>query len=356
MRITEEVFTMTTATIGLDLGKRSFHLYGVDEYGRNSLRKRLRRAELGAFFATLPRCLVGIEACPSAHFWARELAKYGHTVKAMAPRFVKPYVKSNKNDWNDAEAICEAVSRPNMRFVELKTIEQQSILHLHRTRSLLVQQRTGLINHVHALFGEYGLVLTRGASRLGRQAHAALELAADQMPGVVIAALQALVEQLEQIQEKIAELDRAILQWHRSNEASRRLTTIPGIGPLTATAIIGAVGNARMFKSGRDMAAYLGLVPRQHSTGGKPLLLGISKRGDKYLRTLLVHGARALAWALRRQQRAGRQTSHPWLTALLARKHHNTAIVAQAHKSARIAWALLTKGGEFEHRLPTAAA
>jgi transposase len=339
---------MATVTIGLDLGKRTFHAYGVDERGRMSLKRKLHRGELAEFFAKLSPCVVGVEACPSSHFWARKITAFGHTVKAMAPRFVKPYLKTNKNDWNDAEAICEAVRRPNMRFVELKSVEQQSILHLHRMRSLFVQQRVGLINHLHAILGEYGIALKTGVQRFAREALSALELAVEAIPTIVASSIDSCLDHLKEIERRIAEFDRAILQWHRTSEPSQRLGEIPGVGPITATAIVGTVGDARMFRSARDMAAYLGLVPRQHSTGGQPLLLGISKRGDRYVRTLLVHGARALAWSLSRRRRAGLAiSSHPWLSALLARKHHNVAIVAQANKTARIAWALLTKGEQY---------
>jgi transposase len=303
--------------------------------------------ELLEFFARLPQCVIGLEACPSSHHWARELMKLGHTVKAMPPRYVKAYVKTNKNDFNDAEAICEAVTRPTMRFVLTKSIDQQAILHLHRARELYVRQRVALINHTHSMLAEYGIVFSRGAHKFIERAHVALHTAEAVIAQPLADALRALLEHLREVDKQIAQLERSILIWHRHNELSQRVATIPGIGPITATALVGSIGNGSMFKNGRELAAYLGLVPRQHSTGGRATLLGISKRGDRYLRTLLVHGARALIWSITRRQRSATLSPPSWITALMARTHVNKAVVAQAHKTARIAWAVLTRGEEY---------
>lgn len=344
---------MQTMTVGLDLGKAVFHVVGVNADGQMSLKRKLRRMELLEFFARLAPCLIGIEACPSSHHWARELMKLGHTVKAMPPRYVKAYLKTNKNDFNDAEAICEAVTRPTMRFVVTKSVEQQAILHLHRAREIYVRQRVALINHMHSMLAEYGVVFSRGAQKFIERASAALQAAEAVMAQPIAHALKALIDHLRELDKQIAQLDRSILIWHRDNELSQRLATIPGVGPMTATALVGTIGNASMFKNGRELAAYLGLVPRQHSTGGRSTLLGISKRGDRYLRTLLVHGARALIWSITRRQRLAQSSRPSWITALMARTHLNKAVVAQAHKTARIAWAVLAKGEPY--RAPNAA-
>jgi len=345
---------MQTVTVGLDLAKAVFHAVGVDADGRMSLKRKLRRAELLEFFAQLPPCLVGLEACPSSHHWARELALLGHTVKAMPPRYVKAYLKTNKNDFNDAEAICEAVGRPNMRFVVTKTLEQQSILHLHRARQLYVRQRVALINHVHSMLAEYGVVFSRGAYKFMERASVALHAAETRIAQPVTEALQALLEHVREIDKQLAQLERSILMWHNQSELSQRVATIPGVGPLTATALVGTIGNGSMFKNGRELAAYLGLVPRQYSTGGRSSLLGISKRGDRYLRTLLVHGARAVIWWTMRRRRVTPSAAPTWITALLARTHLNKALVAQAHKTARIAWAVLAKGEPYRLARPAA--
>lgn len=290
---------MKLTTVGIDLARNVFQIHGVDQHGKVILKKQLKRSRMAAFFVNLPVCLIGMEACDSAHHWARELEKMGHTVKLMAPQFVKPYVKTNKNDMADAEAICEAVTRPNMRFVPIKTIEQQAVLSLHRVRQGFVKARTAQSNQVRGLLGEFGLVLPKGVGQIAQR-----------------------IPEILEVQVKA---------WHRESPASLKLAEVPGIGPLTATALVASVGNAR------QPAAWLGLVPRQHSTGGKSVLLGISKRGDSYLRTLLIHGARPAIQAALRKVDQG----NAWLAGLLQRRNSNIAAVALANKNARIVWALL---------------
>lgn len=330
---------MKINVVGLDLAKDVFQVHGVDERGRVVVRRQLKRREVLAFFANLEPCLVGLEACGGFHYWARTIARSGHTVRAMAPQFVKPYVKSQKNDAHDAEAICEAVQRPGMRFVPVKTVEQQSILQLHRARQLLTKMRVGLSNHARALLLEYGIALPKGAKALPNRLPAILEDAENGLTETTRALLAALYEQWQSLCAQADRLETKIRAWHRQNEASRRLSAIPGVGVLTATALVGTIGDARVFQNGRQLAAYLGLVPQQRSSGGREKLLGITKRGDGYLRTLLIHGARAVIRWARLRARAG-AASDSWLCALLTRMHANKAAVAQANKTARIAWAL----------------
>jgi transposase len=328
---------MKIATIGIDLAKSVFQVHGIDPRGAVVLRKQLKRIQMLPFFATLEPCLIGMEACCGAHFWARKLQAYGHTVKLIAPQFVKPYVKSNKNDAADAEAICEAVSRPNMRFVPIKNIHQQAILALHRVRQGFVTARTAHANQIRSLLAEYGLVLPLGIHHLLQDVPDLLEDASNELPGVFRQLVAHQLDYLRELDRQVQLLEGQIKAWHQQNEASLRLAQIPGIGPITATALVASVGDAQSFASGRQMAAWIGLVPRQHSTGGKQVLLGISKRGDAYLRCLLVHGARAVISTV------GDKTDSPanWLGRLLARRHTNIAIVALANRNARIAWALL---------------
>lgn len=295
------------------------------------------------YFAKLSPCLIGIEACSSSHYWARELQKLGHTVKLMAPQFVKPYVKGNKNDANDAEAICEAVARPNMRFVTIKTIEQQDIQAVHRIRSGLVQQRTAKVNQIRGLLGEYGIVIERRVETLRKALPLLLEDAENGLSFDFRALLQSLQQDLITLDDRASEMDKKILQLANSNSTAKRLQQIPGIGPIIATALICAIGDGKQFKRGRDLAAWLGLTPRQHSRGGKDCLLGISKRGDAYLRTLLIHGARAV---LRVADKKDDPRSR-WLQNLCSRRNKNIAAVALANKNARIVWALLTKETDF---------
>jgi transposase len=336
--------TMNITTLGIDLAKHVFQIHGVAGNGKVVVRKQLKRQEMRAFFANLSPCLIGMEACGSAHFWARELQQFGHDVRLMAPQFVKPYVKTNKHDAADAEAICEAVGRTNMRFVPVKTPASQALLSVHRARQGFIKQRTAQANQIRGLLAEFGLIVPQGMSPLLARLPEMLEDADNGLPGLMRQLLARLRDHLRLLDQQVTELDRQIQIWHRDNDASQRLAAIPGIGPITATALVASVGNARAFKSARQMAAWLGLVPRQHSTGGKPTLLGISKRGDVYLRTLLIHGARAVLCNVQRRP----EQAPPWLTRLLARRHPNVATVALANKNARIAWALLAHDRRFE--------
>jgi transposase len=327
---------MKVTTVGLDLAKNVFQVHAVDERGKVLVRKQLKRDQVAPFFANLPRCLVGMEACGSAHHWARKLRSYGHEVRLIAPQFVKPYVKSNKNDVADAQAICEAVSRPSMRFVAVKTVAQQALLAMHRVRQGFIKARTAQGNQIRGLLGEYGIVVPQGIGNVTKRVPALIEDASNELPGTFRVLIDRLLEHLKALDQQVAELEGQITLWHRENEASRRLEQIPGIGPITATALIATIGEAKNFSNGRQVAAWLGLVPRQHSTGGKATLLGMSKRGDSYLRTLLIHGARSMILALRRKAKP-----EGWLHDLLKRRNANVAAVALANKNARIAWALL---------------
>ena len=334
---------MKITTVGIDLAKNVFQVHGADRRGKAVVRKRLRRNQVLAFFAQHSPCLVGMEACGGAHYWARKLQAQGHTVKLMAPQFVKPYVKANKTDAADAEAICEAVNRPTMRFVPIKNIEQQAILSVHRARQGFVRVRTAQGNQIRGLLSEYGITLPQGISHVAKRLPEIIEDAENDLPGLFRDLLQRLVAHLREMNHQVRELEEQIEAWHRSNEASQKLAKIPGIGPLTASALTASIGDAKSFKNGRELAAWLGLVPRQHSSGGKPLLLGISKRGDAYLRTLMIHGARS---AVRVAVNKSTPTDR-WSTALLDRRHMNVASVARANKNARIVWALLAHGREY---------
>ena len=330
-------------TIGVDLAKNVIQVHGVDQRGKAVLKKQLPRRRFVEFFANLAPCLVGMEACGSAHHWARQLEKLGHQVKLMAPQFVKPYVKTNKNDAADAEAICEAVSRPNMRFVPIKNGEQQAVLALHRARAGFVKARTAQANQIRGLLGEYGIVLPQGIVHVTKRLPAILEDDESELPGAFRRLLVRLGEHLNELDRQVGELEAQIQDWHREDAASRKLAQIPGIGPLTASALVATIGDANSFKNARQLAAWLGLVPRQHSSGGKTLLLGISKRGDAYLRTLLIHGARSVVRV------AERKADIPtWLTQLIGRRHKNVAAVALANKNARIVWALLAHDRDYQ--------
>lgn len=334
---------MNIKRIGIDLAKQVFQVHGVDAQEKAVLRKQLRRAQMLDYFQKLPPCLIGMEACSSAHYWGRELQKLGHTVKLMAPQFVKPYVKSNKNDANDAEAICEAVARPTMRFVAIKTIAQQDIQAIHRIRSELIHQRTAKVNQIRGLLGEYGLVVGRRVDVLRTALPLLLEDAENGLTIDFRVLLEGLQQDLIKLDERVDELDKKIKLLANSNTEAKRLLQIPGIGPMTATALVCAIGDGKQFKRGRDLAAWLGLTPRQHSSGGKDRLLGISKRGDAYLRTLLIHGARSVL-------RVSGEKDDPrsrWLQSLCSRRNKNIAAVALANKNARIVWALLTKKTDF---------
>ena len=330
-------------TVGLDLAKSVFQVHGADQDGRPVVRKKLRRAQVLGFFAELPPCLIGLEACASAHYWARELQALGHEVRLIPPQYVKPFVKTNKNDASDAEAICEALIRPTMRFAPIKSAEQQSVLMLHRARELLVRQKTMLINALRGHCGELGIVVAQGASRVAELIAIIEDQEDDRIPALAREALGYLVGQLRMVQAQVLGLEKKLKTWHRANEASRRLETIPGVGVITATALVATIGDASQFRSGRQLAAWLGLVPRQHSSGGKERLGRISKRGDGYLRKLLVHGARTvLLWSRRKKE-----TRSLWLEALLARRPTNVVLVAMANKTARVVWALLSRGEAF---------
>ena len=328
---------MKITTIGIDLAKNVFQVHGVDEQGKVVLKKVLKREQMGAFFANTPACLIGMEACGSAHYWARKLQALGHTVKLMAPQFVKPYVKTNKNDAADAEAICEAVTRPTMRFVPIKRVEQQAVLALHRARQGFVKARTAQANQIRGLLAEFGIVIPQGIAHIATRLPEILEDGENGLPGDFRRLIERLGDHLKELDRQVQELEAQIQLWHRSHAESQKLAQIPGIGPITASALLASIGDARHFANGRQLAAWLGLVPRQHSSGGKQTLLGISKRGDSYLRTLLIHGARAVIRCAERK--AG--DADRWLAGLLQRRHKNVATVALANKNARTAWALL---------------
>lgn len=334
---------MNITTVGIDLAKNVFQIHGVNEHGKAVIKKQLKRDQMAIFFANLPPCLIGMEACSGAHHWARQLQGFGHTIKLMAPQFVKPYVKTNKNDAADAAAICEAVTRPDMRFVPMKNVEQQAILSVHRARQGFVKARTALANEMRGLLAEFGIVLPQGIHHIALHLPEILEDGDNGLPGTFKQLLHRLGEHLQDLERQVTELERDILLWHRGNEACRRLEKVPGIGPITASALVATVGDARNFTNGRQLAAWLGLVPRQHSSGGKPTLLGISKRGDCYLRTLLIHGARAVASHVQDKT----DSTSMWLKGLMARRHANIATVALANKSARIVWALLAHDKTF---------
>jgi len=333
---------MKIRIIGIDLAKAIFQIHGVDEHGKVVLRKQLKRKDIAKYFANLEPCLIGMEACGSAHYWARKLERYGHTIKLMAPQFVKPYVKTNKNDMADAEAICEAVSRPNMRYVSVKTVEQQAILSVHRARQGFVKARTSQSNQIRGLFAEFGIVIPQGIQSIMKQMPEILEDGENGLPGMMRNLLERLTENLKELDRQVDELEKQIVLWHRENEASRRLAEISGIGPITASAIVATIGKAKEFKSGRQLAAWMGLVPRQYSSGGKQNLLGISKRGDTYLRTLLIHGARAVIRFVE-----NKAETESWLRKLMTRRNKNVAAVALANRNARIVWALLANDRTF---------
>jgi len=326
---------MTITTIGLDTSKSWFQVHCIDADGRTVLRRKLARSKVLSFFANIPSCLVGLEACGGSHFWARELAKLGHDARLMPARYVRAYVKTNKHDAADAEACCEAVQRPGMRFVPVKTEEQQSMLMIHRARDLLVRQRTAAVNALRGHLAEFGIVAARGTAK----AHELMRLAGDdeRLPAMAQEALRYIVAQIHDIEIRLKSFEQRILSLAKENEVCKRLMTVQSIGPYIATAIAATVGDPRNFASGRHFAAWLGLTPKQHSTGGKEKLGGISKRGDSYIRRLLIHGARATVARVR-----SGQTKNAWLSGLLGRRHFNVATVALANKTARVAWAVMS--------------
>lgn len=338
---------MQITTVGLDLAKRVFQVHAVDTSGDVVVRKALRRSQVLPFFAKLPPCLIGIEACGTSHHWARELTKLGHEVRLMPPAYVKPYVKRGKNDAVDAEAICEAVTRPTMRFVAMKSAEQQAALSLHRTRNLLVKQRTQLVNMIRGLLAEFGIDIPEGLLRalgLARQI-AAKEVAPD-VPPTAMQVLGLLCEQVLDVHLRLQAIDRSILAQLRTDDVARRLSTVPGIGPVSATALAASVADPGQFRSGREFAAWLGLTPSQNSSGGKDRLGRITKMGDRYLRKLLVVGATSLI----RGAKYKPETADPKLVALLARKPVRVASVAMANKMARVVWAIMVRGEVYQVR------
>ena len=341
----------TITTVGLDIAKSVFQVHGVDAQGKVIVRRQLKRRYVLAFFQKLPPCLIGIEACASSHYWSRELQALGHTVRLMPPAYVKPYLKRQKNDPADAEAICEAVTRANMRFVATKRIEQQSCLMLHRTRHLFIRQQTAVINAIRAHFAEFGIVAPVGRTGVEELLKIASDGNDKRLPDVARVCIAALGAQLQMLKARILEFDRLIMAWHRSNQVSKRLDEVPGVGPALATALIGSIADPKAFRSGRDFSAWIGLVPKQHSSGGRERLGGISKQGDRYLRSLFVAGALAV---IRYAKKRGSK-NRPWLAALLARKPTKVAAIALANKIARMAWAMMAKGERYKQPAALAA-
>jgi transposase len=334
---------MEITTIGLDLAKNVFQVHGVSSTGQVAVRKALRRSQMRRFFEELDPCLVGIEACGTSHYWAREITKLGHEVRLMPPAYVKPYVKRGKSDAGDAEAICEAVTRPTMRYVAIKSPDQQAALALHRTRDLFVKQRTQLVNMIRGLLAEFGIEIRRGIEQalILAKRIAAHEVA--DIPPLAAKMIASLAGQVLDLQARLCEIERELQAWLRSNDIAKRLATIPGIGTVCATAIAASVTDPHQFRSGRQFAAWLGLTPLQHSSGGKERLGRISKMGDKYLRRLLVVGMTSLI----RRAKYKPKAVDPWLTDLLSRKPARLVTVALANKAARVVWAIMVRGGVY---------
>ena len=338
-------------TIGLDIAKSVFQVHGVDAEGKVILRRQLKRRYVLAFFQKLPPCLVGIEACASSHYWSRELQAIGHTVRLMPPAYVKPYVKRHKNDATDAEAICEAVTRANMRFVETKTSEQQGCLTLHRTRHLFIRQQTSVINAIRAHLAEFGIVAPVGRNGVDQLLGIVADTSDKRLPEIARVCVAALGTQLRMLKAQILQFDRMIRAWHRSSEVSKRLDDIPGVGPALATALVASIADPKAFRSGRDFSAWIGLVPKQSSSGGKERLGSISKRGDRYLRSLFTTGALAVI----RYAKIHGTRHRPWLAALLARRPTKVAAIALANKLARMAWAMMARGAHYKEPAALAA-
>ena len=340
-----------TTTIGLDIAKSVFQVHGIDAEGKVIIRRQFKRRYVLALFQKLPPCLIGIEACASSHHWSRELKALGHSVRLMPPAYVKPYVKRQKNDMADAEAICEAVRRPTMRFVETKTPEQQSCLVLHRTRHLFIRQQTAIINAIRAHLAEFGIVAPVGRNGVEELLDVVADASDNRVPEVARACLAALGVLLGTLKTQILNFDRMITAWHRSSETSRRLDDCPGVGPALATALVATVADPKAFRSGRNFSAWIGLVPKQHSSGGKDRLGSISKQGDRYLRSLFVAGALAVI----RYAKIHGTKYRPWLTALLARRPTKVAAIALANKIARMVWAMMAKGERYKEPVALAA-
>lgn len=335
---------MNTTILGIDLAKNIFHLHGVDKQHRKVLRKKLTRTKLSEFVANLPPCLIVMESCIGAHAWAREFQKFGHDVKLITPAFVRPFVQSNKNDVIDAEAIVEAAIRPNMRFVAVNTVEQQDIQNIHRVRERLVRQKVAVMNQIRGLILEYGITMPRGREAIKRVLPVLLVNNKDKLTSMSKELFLELLEQLRGVTDAISEYDRKIQAIYRAHPICQKLTTIPGVGPQTATAIIASISDPKYFRNGRQLSAYMGLVPRQYSSGGKERLLGISKRGDVYLRKLLIHGARTVIQWVEGKEDPRSQ----WVRKLIERRGVNRATVALANKNARIIWVVLTKNERYK--------
>ena len=334
---------MDIKTLGIDIAKNIFQVHGVDHMGRKVINKAIRRNQLPEFISQLPQCLIGMESCGGSNYWGQKFTEMEHEVKLISPQFVRPYVKSNKNDKVDAEAICEAVTRPNMRFVAIKNKEQQDIQCIHKVRARLVRERTALVNQVRGLLHEYGIVIPQGISYVTSKLPLILEDVTNGLTQCGRELFSDLYTQIKNIDIKVKEYDQKVEKLNASNPTCKLICQLPGIGPLTATAIIALIGNINIFKNGRELAAYLGLVPRQHSSGGKSKLLGISKRGDRYVRCLLIHGARAVLFRAKNLP----TNKANWLKELILRRGFNRTVVALANKNVRTIWAIMNKGEEF---------
>lgn len=335
---------MDIKTLGIDIAKNIFEIHGVDKNGKTVLKKRISRDRLPEVIAQLPPCLIGIEACGGSHYWGRKFKAMGHDARLMNPQFVKPYVKSNKNDSQDAEAICEAVQRPSMRFVGIKNVEQQDILAIHRVRERLVKERTAIVNQIRGLLMEYGIVVAKSVLQIRKRLPSIIEDAENELTPLGREIFRDLQMQFYETDEKVAGYDKKIEILCRSNETCKRLTQVQGVGAITATALVATIGNANVFKNGREMAAFIGLVPKQYSSGGRQVLLGISKRGDKYLRYLLVHGARAVM--SRRKHLPTKKGL--WLKSLEERRGRNRTTIALANKNARVLWAMMARQEDYK--------
>lgn len=334
---------MNITTIGIDLAKNTFSLHGTDAQGKTVLKKTVSRGKLLEHFANLPPCVVGMEACSGAHHWARELRALGHDARIIAPRFVTPYRRKGKNDNNDAEAICEAVSRPAMHFVPVKSSEQQAILCLHRIRQQVVGERTALINQIRGLLSEFGLIMLKGRYAAQHGIPDILENAENGLPSLARRLLHDVWQRIVQLNQQILAYDRELESLARQSESASKLMTIPGVGAITATALVASIADPKQFRNGRQLAAWLGLTPRQYSTGGKPRLGRITKQGDKYLRMLMIHGTRAVLAVLKDKQ----DRTSQWLRELIVRRGYKRAAVALAAKNARIVWAILNRGETY---------